>query len=88
MMPEMYDMSDLRIAKNDFLRLRNVTLSYRLPGSVLNKLNVKEMTIRLQGSNLKTWAPKAWDGLDPTTAYANMPLMPSYSVGVSINILN
>ena len=84
MMPEMYDMSDLRIAKNDFLRLRNVTLSYRLPGSVLNKLNVKEMTIRLQGSNLKTWAPKAWDGLDPTTAYANMPLMPSYSVGVSI----
>jgi len=84
-MVNMYDMSDIRVAKTDFLRLRNITLSYRLPKSFLKKFFIKEMTLRLQGSNLKTWAAKEWDGLDPETAYANMPAMPSYSLGASIS---
>ena len=84
-MVNMYDMSDIRVAKTDFLRLRNITLSYRLPKTFLKKFFIKEMTLRAQGSNLKTWAAKEWDGLDPETAYANMPAMPSYSFGASIS---
>ena len=84
-MVNMYDMSDIRIGKTDFLKLRNVTVSYRLPRELLKNLFIKEMTIRLQGSNLKTWAAKEWNGLDPEAAYANMPTMPSYSLGVNVS---
>ena len=84
-MVEMYDLSDVRIGKTDFLKLRNVTLSYRVPRDLLRKCFVKELTLRLQGSNLKTWARKEWNGLDPEAAYANMPTMPSYSLGVNVS---
>ena len=84
-MSTMYDYSDIRVAKSDFLRLSNLMVSYRLPKNWLKKINVSEMTIRLQASNLKTWAAKEWKGLDPETAYANMPIMPSYSLGATIS---
>ena len=83
-MVEMYDRSDYRVAKSDFLRLRNVTLSYRLPHEWLRPLHIRELTIRLQGSNLFILKSSKWNGLDPETAYANMPIMPSYNLGINM----
>ena len=83
-MVSMYDHSDLRVAKSDFLRLRNVTLSYRLPHEWLRPLRIRELTLRLQGSNLFTLKSSKWEGLDPETAYANMPLMPSFNLGINV----
>ena len=83
-MVSMYDHSDLRVAKSDFLRLRNVTLSYRLPHEWLRPLHIRELTLRLQGSNLFTLKSSKWEGLDPETAYANMPLMPSFNLGINV----
>lgn len=83
-MSTMYDYSDIRVAKSDFLRLRSLMISYRLPQEWLSKLHISSATVRLQGNNLKTWAAKEWKGLDPETAYANMPIMPSYSLGLNI----
>ena len=85
-MASMYDQSDLRVAKNNFLRLRSIMLSYRLPSKLLQRAKISALTLRLQASNLKTWAPKEWKGLDPEYAIsANMPLMPSYSLSASIS---
>ena len=84
-MSTMYDYSDIRVAKSDFLRLSNLMISYRLPKNWLKKLNISETTVRLQANNLKTWAAKEWKGLDPETAYANMPIMPSFSLGATIS---
>ena len=83
-MVNMYDQSDLRVAKSDFLRLRNVTLSYRLPHKWLTPLRIRELTVRLQGSNLFVLKSGKWNGLDPETAYANMPIMPSYNLGINV----
>ena len=79
-----YDYSDLRVAKSDFLRLRNVTVSYRLPRKWLDSVRLKECTIRFQASNLHVWKSSKWGGLDPETAYANMPIMPSYNLGINV----
>lgn len=84
-MPRLYDHSDLRIAKSDFLRLRTVLVSYRLPSDLLKSLHVSSMTLRLQANNLKTWKGKAWQGLDPETAYATMPIKPSFSFGLNVS---
>ncbi len=84
-MSSMYDLSDIRVAKSDFLRLRSLMLSYRLPTDWLKRCNISSVTLRLQASNLKTWAAKEWNGVDPETVSANMPLMPSYSLGATIS---
>lgn len=84
-MASMYDLSDIRVAKSDFLRLRSLMLSYRLPANWLKQFNISSCTLRLQASNLKTWAAKEWNGVDPETVSGNMPLMPSYSLGATIS---
>lgn len=79
-----YDNSDLRVAKSNFLRLRNITLSYRIPREKLSKAHIKTCSLRLQASNVCIWKSKKWGGLDPETAYANMPIMPSFNLGLNL----
>lgn len=83
-MVRMYDYCDIRVASSDFLRLRNVMLSYRLPKKFLSPLHVKGLTLRATASNLKVWKSKKWEGMDPESVYANMPLMPSFNFGVNV----
>lgn len=79
-----YDLSDLRVAKGDFLRLRTLGISYIIPEKVLRMANISSMMIRFQASNLFVWAHKDWKGLDPETPEANIPILPSYSLGINV----
>ena len=80
-----YDLSSARVVKGDYLRLRMVGLSYRMPEKLINKLGISSMMLRFQASNLHVWASKKWNGLDPETPEANIPLLPSYSLGVNVS---
>ena len=80
----LYDLSDLRVAKSSFLRLRMVGLSYLIPEKILSKVGISSMQLRFQASNLHVWAKKAWKGLDPETPSANIPILPSYSLGINV----
>jgi len=52
------------IQKADWLRLRNVQLSYSFPSSLLGKTRfISEARIFVMGQNLLTWSK--WRGLDP-----------------------
>lgn len=46
-----------------YLRLKNVSLSYELPKSLLTKLNVSNATVSVSGTNLVTFTK--YTGLDP-----------------------
>lgn len=82
---ELYNYSDERVAKSNYLRLRMIALSYYLPGKILNKMNVSSMMIRFQAANLHVWASKKWEGLDPETANAKSPIIPSYSLTLNVS---
>lgn len=50
------------LEKGDFLRLRNVMLSYSLPGSLTQKLKIQGLRLFVQGQNLYTWHKfQGWD---------------------------
>lgn len=49
-----------------FIRLRNVTLGYRLPSTVSDKLGVKGIDVFLSGDNL--WISTKFSGIDPEAA--------------------
>lgn len=61
----MYDYSSARVCKTDNLRMKSVTVSYRLPDKYLRKTALKEATVRLQVTNLFIIADHRWHGCDP-----------------------
>ncbi|WP_118951385.1 SusC/RagA family TonB-linked outer membrane protein [Taibaiella helva] len=49
--------SDRWLQKGNFIRLRNVTLSYNLPSSLISKVKMQSLKIYVQGQNLWYSAP-------------------------------
>ena len=49
--------------KTDFLRLQDVTLSYRLTQALLKKVDINRLEVFINVKNLATWT--SWTGLDP-----------------------
>jgi TonB-linked SusC/RagA family outer membrane protein len=48
-----------------FFRLREVTLGYTLPKSIMSKLPVQEINVSLYGRNLLLWTPESNNIIDP-----------------------
>ena len=58
-----------------FLRLKNVSLGYTVPKSIINKLGIQSLQLSLIGSNLLTWTN--YSGWDPEVNFNN-PLLAGY----------
>lgn len=72
--------------QRSFVRLQDVTVSYNVPASFLNKFKVNRLKLYVTGKNLFTLTD--WDGWDPETGTglkaATYPVMRSYSVGLNL----
>ncbi len=84
--PRNFTSKDIQDAS--FLRLRNVSLGYNLPKSVLEKTKyVKGARLFVQGQNLYTWTK--WRGLDPENndVYGRFqyPNTRTYTLGLNVN---
>lgn len=56
--------------KSSFVRLSNITLAYRFPKAVTNKLTLNSLRVYLNARNVAVWAPD-WDLFDPEGANIN-----------------
>ena len=55
-----------------FVKLRNITLTYQLPRTLVNKLYLSEITLSAFANNVFTWTHKANHYIDPeTSSYGN-----------------
>lgn len=55
--------SDRWLEDGSYLRLKNVVLSYSLPGSVTQRLRLQNVRVFVQGENIYTWTK--YKGFDP-----------------------
>lgn len=72
--------------QRSFVRLQNLTLSYRLPSELLKKAGVNNFKIHVTGTNLFTITD--WDGWDPETSTGlggDYPLLRTYSLGINFD---
>ncbi|MGN0201612.1 MAG: SusC/RagA family TonB-linked outer membrane protein [Candidatus Cryptobacteroides sp.] len=61
-----YNYSTERIAKGDFIRMKEISISYALPKSFVEKMKMKDASIKLQATNLfLIYADKKLNGQDP-----------------------
>lgn len=67
-----------------YLKLRNLTIGYSLPISVLDKIRADSARIYLQGSNLWTWTPKETVMQDPEVPDVRFPIPERYTLGFDI----
>lgn len=83
--------SDVRSSRfllnNNFLRLKNISLSYNLPESLLKRANISDIAIYVQATNILTWAQQ--DICDPeqrSNGYTNfeMPNVKTLTFGLEI----
>nr|WP_121271990.1 SusC/RagA family TonB-linked outer membrane protein [Pedobacter schmidteae] len=61
---EYYTYSDINVVSASYIKLRDVTLSYRLPALLVRKLQAEQVTFRVQLSNLMLWKANK-DHIDP-----------------------
>ncbi|MBI9061892.1 MAG: TonB-dependent receptor [Marinilabiliaceae bacterium] len=74
--------------QRNFVRLKDVTLSYSFDKSILNKLGVRNLTLSVSAKNLYTWTK--WTGVDPETGAemapnAGNPVPKTFSFGANFS---
>jgi hypothetical protein len=70
--------------QRSFIRLQNLTLSYRVPSALLKKMGINNFKVYATGTNLFTITD--WDGWDPETNTGlgdEYPLLKTYSMGIN-----
>lgn len=61
-----YNYSTERIAKGDFIRLKEISLSYDFPKSWIKNLSMSALSLKIQATNLALlYADKKLNGQDP-----------------------
>ena len=61
-----YNYSTARIAKGDFIRMKEMSLSYDMPKAWLKPLRISDMSVKLQATNLfLVYSDKKLNGQDP-----------------------
>lgn len=87
--------TDRMIENGSFLRVRNLTLGYRLPTSLLNRAKVQSARIYVTGQNLLTFTNYSWFNPEvslngdsvytPGVDQGTYPAIRTYTVGLSIS---
>lgn len=75
------------IESGNFLRLRNVNISYTLPKTLTSRLKIENIRVFAQGQNLKTWTD--FKGFDPeiatgTLVGAQYPALRTITFGLNV----
>lgn len=66
-----YSYGDLNVLSASYIKMRDITVSYSLPKSILDRLRSKQITLRAQVSNIMIWKANKM-GIDPEFQGANL----------------
>jgi TonB-linked SusC/RagA family outer membrane protein len=72
-----YNYSDIRTASGDFIRLKEVSLTYDFPKEMVSKIKLSTLSLKVQGTNLLLlYADKKLNGQDPEFVQSGGVAMP------------
>ena len=85
-----YNFSSARIAKGDFIRLKEVSLSYDFPQKWVKAMKMNSLSLKVQGTNLALlYADKKLNGQDPeffNTGGVATPLPKQFTVTLRLGL--
>jgi TonB-linked SusC/RagA family outer membrane protein len=89
------EMSQRWVEDGSFIRLKNITLNYTIPASILKRLRISSAKVFISGQNLALWTK--YSGYDPESQnqsvknsqlgidYATQPQPRTISAGINVN---
>ncbi len=82
----MYDFSDIRVARADFIRVRDISVGYMLPARWTGGLGIKSARVDFQVQNVGVIVfDKKLKGQDPEQVYSvGMPALPAYTLNIAL----
>lgn len=84
----MYDYSDIRVVRGDYVKIQAVSLRYNVHDSFCKKLGIQSAYISLSGTNLKTFASKELKGQSVeqsgSASTINLSVRPNYSLSLNV----
>ena len=80
---EAYNLSDIRVAKGDFIRCRQISLGYAFQHKLLRVMHLSHLSLNASMTNpfLITF-DKKWHGYDPETG--GWPARKTYSIALNV----
>ena len=85
---QMYDNSNVRVAKNDYVKLQSIAFRYVVPTKFLKKIGLSSAYVSASGSNLFTIASRKLKGQDPTQSGSadniSVPVPAMYNLSFSV----
>ncbi len=85
-----YNYSTERIAKGDFIRMKEISIGYEFPKSITNALKVNNLSLKLQGTNLfLLYADKKLNGQDPeffNTGGVAVPMAKQFTLTLKLGL--
>lgn len=64
-----WDIGEANIFDADYIKLREISLNYRVPDKAAQKLRMRDLNISVYSRNIMLWAKSAGMGIDPERAY-------------------
>ena len=83
---EMYNYSDARVVNASFLRCNGLSLNYTLPGKLVKKMYLKNLSFSASVSNPFIIVSKEFKGMDPEVATGSQPISRTFSLGINISL--
>lgn len=80
------NINSFHLKSGNYLRLKNVTLSYTFPSKICKKMKMENLKVYLNASNLYTWSKI--DNFDPEVVNQSGDVYPQqsvYNLGININ---
>ena len=85
-----YNLSDARIAKGDFIRMKELSLGYELPQKLVSTIGLRNASVKLQGTNLfLIYADKKLNGQDPeffNTGGVAVPMAKQFTLTLKLGL--
>ncbi|NLR77305.1 SusC/RagA family TonB-linked outer membrane protein [Chitinophaga eiseniae] len=89
---DIWDAADTYVRKADYIKLRDVTLSYRVPAKLIRRAYLKNLKVSLQVQNLWRWSanpqkldPEVWNGTTLAPSRGALPAT-TYTFGLNANL--
>jgi TonB-linked SusC/RagA family outer membrane protein len=64
-----WDIGEANIFDADYIKLREISLNYRVPDKAAQKLRMRDLNISVYSRNIMLWAKSSGMGIDPERAY-------------------
>ena len=85
-----YNYSDVRTAKGDFIRMKELSLNYDLPQKLIGHVGLRNASVKLQGTNLfLIYADKKLNGQDPeffNTGGVAVPMAKQFTLTLKVGL--